>query len=226
MGLSDWRRLLGDPDLHWKRGRSAVETAVSWELAVRTDRGLPPEICKTLDGEPTLAASRLLVAFPEHKVKLKGRGNPSQTDVWALLRGPQGLISMAVEAKAGEPFAATLSEWMGEKADGKRERLSSLCEILQIASDPPTHLRYQLFHRTASAILEAERFGATAAIMMVQSFRTDPQAWDDYVKFATLLGATVTKGAACRTACTGPIQIFLGWTDCAPATDEEVARAI
>src|SRR5947207_11246123 len=102
MGPSDWRRLLADPERHWVKGRSALELAVSWEAARRSVRGLPPALGKLLDSSPTFSGSALLLAVPEHQVVLKGGGHASQTDLWALLRGPLGLISMAVEAKAGE----------------------------------------------------------------------------------------------------------------------------
>jgi uncharacterized protein DUF6946 len=36
----DWRKLLADPEKQWKRGYSAMASALSWEAAV----GLPEEI--------------------------------------------------------------------------------------------------------------------------------------------------------------------------------------
>jgi Domain of unknown function (DUF6946) len=51
-GASSWRDLLADPELHWKRGASATELAVSSELAAATDRGLPPEVAEVLTMTP------------------------------------------------------------------------------------------------------------------------------------------------------------------------------
>src|SRR4051794_6035935 len=98
-GLSDWRRLLADPNRHWVIGNSAFEVAVSWERSQKTERGLPGEITAALDQVEDLTGSSLLIAFPEHKVKLNGGRRPSQNDVWALLTSPHGLISMTVEGK-------------------------------------------------------------------------------------------------------------------------------
>ena len=225
-GASDWRKLLADPDTQWERKASAMELAVSWETAQKTDRGLPLEVAKVLDQHPSLAGARLLVALPEHKVTLKGRGTPSQNDVWALLRAGKGYISMAVEGKAGEPFASTLEEWLKAASDGKRERLDYLCQVLQAATAPSPDLRYQLFHRTASAVLEAQRFGVPLAVMLVQSFREDPQSWNDYGAFRSFLGATAIRGGIAEARRTGTEQLFLGWVDSAVASDSEIAGVL
>jgi hypothetical protein len=43
---SDWQRLLGKPELHWKLGRSAMSTAACWEA---NEPQLPPEIFAVLE---------------------------------------------------------------------------------------------------------------------------------------------------------------------------------
>src|SRR3954471_24520662 len=111
-GVGDWKSRLADPEKHWKRGASAFEAAASWELACRTERGLPQPVADVLDKVSELRDSEVLFALPEHKVPLRGGNRPSQNDVWALLRSPGGeLISMAVEAKAEEVFGDTLEAW-------------------------------------------------------------------------------------------------------------------
>src|SRR4051812_37501571 len=83
-GPTHWRQFLGNPDIHWKRGRSAFELAMSWEVAQRQRRGLPREIAAALDSDPRLRSAELRFALPEHKVALDtGRGK-SQSDLWAL----------------------------------------------------------------------------------------------------------------------------------------------
>ena len=225
-GACDWRRFLGNPETQWVREASAMELAVSWECAQSTKRGLPSQIVEALDEQPTLAGGTLLLAIAEHKVPLKGRGKASQNDVWALLLTENGYLSMAVEGKAGEPFASTIGEWLKEASDGKRERLESLCDILQVAAPPALELRYQLFHRTASALLEAQRFNAPLVLMLVQSFREDPISWNDYSAFCKILGITAAKGELAEARRTGPQRLFLGWVDCPTATDAEIARVV
>jgi len=229
-GARDWRRFLADPETQWRRGASALELAVSWERAQSTERGLPVQVASALDLNTSFAGSQLLLALPEHRVPLKGRGRASQTDLWALLRIGNEYISMAVEGKAGEPFGGTLNEWLIDASDGKRERLESLCETLQMAQPAAGELRYQLMHRTASAILEAQRFGARSAVMLVQSFRVqarnDAQSWDDFGAFCASLGATAARGQLVQAQRTGSERLFLGWVDCPTSSDSEVASTV
>jgi hypothetical protein len=226
LAASEWRRFLAEPDLHWKRGASALELAVSWERAEKSERGLPREIEIALDCESTLAGASVLIALPEHKVTLKSRGRASQTDVWVLLRTSSGYASMAVEGKAGESFDLPLSEWLNKASQGKIDRLKDLCEMLGVADAPAPTLRYQLFHRSASALLEAERFGAASALMMVQSFRDDSVSWNDYRAFASLLNCEAMRnGIVCAGTCRSR-PLFLGWVDCQPATDAEIASVV
>lgn len=227
----DWRSLLADPDKQWCRRASALELAVSWEGAQRTERGIPPRVIDALDRNPVLAGCRLLLAFPEHRVTLKGRGRASQTDLWAVLRAGDEYVSMAVEGKAGEAFGPTLGEWLIQPSDGKKERLDQLYQILQVATRPHSdELRYQLFHRTASAILEAERVGATIAIMLVQCFpredRDDAQSWRDFTAFCAFLGASAVRGGLVQVRRPDGASLFLGWVDCKAATDSEIAALV
>jgi hypothetical protein len=225
-GTSDWRALLADPENQWQRKASALELAVSWERANESERGIPIEVARALDQCSALKDARLLVAMPEHKVALKGRGKASQTDVWALLNVANSYVSMAVEGKAGEPFASTLDQWFASASDGKKERLQYLCELLQVDGTPPLHLRYQLFHRTASAIIEARRFNASIAVMLVQSFRDDPVSWGDFGNFCALLGATAVRGGLVEARRKGAEHLFLGWVDSNPASDSEIASVV
>ena len=98
---SDWRCQLGNPEKHWKRKASAMETAVSWEVVVEKASGLPKPIASLFIAS-ILSNPKLLLAVSEHKVPLAGIGGASQCDVWALVMTNAGTVSMAVEAKAQE----------------------------------------------------------------------------------------------------------------------------
>jgi len=211
-------------------GAKSFSNGIGRILGVCAILGARPAISNyrgPLDKQPLLSGARLLVAIPEHKVPLKGRGKASQNDVWALLHTDNGYLSMAVEGKAGEPFASTVGEWLKAASDGKRERLDYLCDILQIASPPSNDLRYQLFHRTASAVLEAQRCNAPLALMLVQSFCEDPLSWNDYVAFCEVMGISAIRGEIAEARRNkGPQRLFLGWVDSPVATDAEIARVI
>src|SRR5687768_16820125 len=96
-GVEDWRRLLADPDRHWRQGKSAYELAAAWESAARTERGLPEDVAAVLDQSDELRGAQLLIGIPEHQVSLEGGGHASQTDLWAMLQtASHGFVSMAV----------------------------------------------------------------------------------------------------------------------------------
>jgi hypothetical protein len=77
--------------------------------------------------------------------------------IWVLARSEGKLISIAVEGKVSEAFGPTVQEWQIESSPGKASRLAYLLGLLGLPSVPDT-TRYQLLHRTASAIIEAQRF--------------------------------------------------------------------
>lgn len=224
-GPGAWKARLANPEMHWKREASALETAVSWELAARTRRGLPKPIADVLDQSEALQSAELLFALPEHKVSLPGGSKPSQTDVWALLKCPNGLISMAVEAKAEESFGETIEKWTEDASDGRRKRLLFLHETLKCETDLPMHLRYQLVHRTASAILEAKRTGARYAVMMVQAFRESTQCEADYLAFGDFFKASLEKNRLVQLGGHNSPELFLGWAVSPLCSDSDIARA-
>ncbi len=224
-GIAAWRERLADPEKHWKREASAFETAVSWEVASGTTRGIPASIAKVLDQARALQGSELIVALPEHKVPLPGGSRSSQTDVWALLRGPAGLVSMAVEGKADESFGDTIEGWRKDESKGKQKRLEYLMTTLKRTTEFPTSIRYQLLHRTASAILEARRVGAPIAVMMVQSFRETPESQADYVAFGECLGAALSADRVVQVVLHTEPQLYLGWATTLLCTDREIALA-
>jgi hypothetical protein len=205
----DWKQFLAD-ERHWRTGYSARSLAQCWHAAA----GLPPEIQAVLHSTPLFAQAELLLAIPEHRVALPGSGRPSQTDLWLLLRTPAALASVAVEGKVAEPFGPTIGEWLGDGGEAanpnKSRRLKGLCELLGLASAAP-ELRYQLLHRTASAVIEARRFLAAHAVMLVHSFSQQDAWYDDFERFARALDAEPAKGKLTVVpGRTGP-TLHLGW---------------
>jgi hypothetical protein len=203
----DWRALLFDPEKHWRKGYSAMAAAQAWEAA----DGLPPEIAAFF-----APGAELLLAIPEHQVPLPGGRAPSQCDVFALIRESDRRIALAVEAKVAEPFDRTIGDWMRNASDGKRARLTAICDLLG-CDTPPDGLYYQLFHRTAAAILEARRFGTEAAAMIVQSFSQEHRWHDDFAAFCAFLGAAPNRNSPSTITLPGGMPLILGW-----ATGDEV----
>jgi GTP pyrophosphokinase len=212
-GLEDWRRLLAEPERHWSPKRSAALVAQAWETA----GDLPPRIRSVLErsDQPAFRGLELLLALPEHQVDLPPGGHPSQTDVWALARGAEGLVSLAVEGKVDESFGPTLGDLRRGGSDGQRARLRFLCDVLGL-TNPPDAIRYQLLHRAVSALLEAERFTARHAVLVVQSFGLNNAGFTDFCAFARLLGADAAIGHVVPTNLAVPRQLWLAWVDMGP----------
>src|SRR5690606_35896220 len=164
-GPEAWRRLLARPEMHWKTGYSAKCAAERWQSA----NDMPLEVKRQFD-QAALGPVELLFAVPEWQTPLPGGDRDSQTDVFTLVRTSRGVFACGVEAKVAETFGNTLDEWLQGASPGKQERLAFICQTLGLEPPPPGTLRYQLFHRTAAAIIEAQRFGCAGAAMIVHSF--------------------------------------------------------
>jgi hypothetical protein len=226
LGPSNWRAFLADSFVHWRREKSAWELAVSWEAAARTESGIPPEVVRALQTHPTFASSELVAAIPEHRVTLDDERRPSQNDLWAILWTPPGHVSVTVEAKAGEEFDKPIDQWLREDSKGKKSRLRFLTKTLCLAEALPGHIRYQLVHRTASAILEAKRCHFPLALMLVQSFDESRTSWSDYAAFAGCLGLTAARGNVVGPRLVEGIQLYLAWVDSPKASDATAADAV
>ncbi len=143
---------------------------------------------------------------------LPGGGAASQTDLWVLASAGQQLVSMAIEGKVAESFDVTLGEWMAAESQGRQQRWAFLCELLQLPSECDRAIRYQLVHRTASAILQAKKHHASMAVLLVHSFSASHQWFDDFAAFVRMLGAEVkSPGELVDVGLRSGINLFAGW---------------
>jgi hypothetical protein len=202
----DARAFLADPIRQWRPDHSAMELATSWVGA----NGFPASVEGVLRTSETYAGCELIEGFFEREVKLHTPGRASQTDLLLLVRLQDGLGVVAVEGKAHEPFDKLVSEWNTTK--GTQARLENLCAELGLDASAVESLRYQLLHRTVSALIEAERYGASEALMLVHSFDPGDASLSDYQQFAAAMalnGAT-TNAITDATTLAG-INLRLGW---------------
>jgi hypothetical protein len=200
---------LADPSKHWRDNFSAKSLAKAWEAAA----GLPPEIGAALASTPgdAFANAEAYFAVPEYKVDLKGGERASQTDLLVLGRAAGGPFAMAVEGKVDESFGPLLGGWQNNASDGKLKRWSFLCRTLGISRRQSPTLRYQLFHRAASAVIAAERHHAGLAILLVHSFSPKDTGLTDFAAFVRLFGADATPGTVRKLTSVGGIQLYAGW---------------
>ena len=209
-GVSSWKELLADPTKHWKEGYSAIELAKAWEEA----SGFPHEVEQIFakSGNDLFQDMEILYAFPEFKVPITGGNKASQNDLYVLAKGAKGTVVIMVEGKVREDFGPLVKEKIDKGQATKR--LEFLRKKLAISDKKNIdNIRYQLLHRTASAILEAERVGAKAALMLVHSFDFNRTHFDDFAQFVSLYGF-----AAAPDKIIGPIigndssiPVYLGW---------------
>lgn len=199
-----WAQFLAEPVKHWRQGYSARTLAYSWQEA----RGFPSEVGSVLAS--AFPSTELLLALPEHKVPLPGGSRSSQNDIWVLARSGGQLISIAVEGKVSEPFGPTVQEWQIKSSPGKTKRLAYILALLGLPSVPET-TRYQLLHRTASAIIEAQRFNAAHAVMLVHSFSQSCEWFEDYAAFVSLMGGVATKDSMVSVGTRSGVSLHLAW---------------
>jgi len=203
----DWKQFLAEPGKQWKTGYSARSLAYCWQEA----GGIPPEIISVLGQMPSLKALKTIFAIPEHKVPLPGGARASQNDVWVLGESSSGLVSIAVEGKVSEPFGLTVGEWFRNKSAGKEKRLKFLCDKLGFEYPPPMNARYQLLHRTVSAIMEAKRFRTNQAVMVVHSFSKTNEWFEDYQYFLSLFDLEAGINQAVTTKIANEINLSFAW---------------
>jgi len=212
-GADQWQWLLASPGVQWKHTASAMALADAWETA----NGFPSPVAECLATDPELTGLELLLGLPEHRVPLNGGSRASQTDLFVLARNEKsGLVAIAVEGKAREPFGDdTVRGWRG--GEGRERRLTYLLEVLELADDDRLGpIRYQLLHRTASAVIEARRFGARHAVMLVHSFPRGEDWFDDFTAFAGLYAAKVGRGSTVVAHRFHDVTLHLGWASDSP----------
>lgn len=203
----DWKQFLADPEKQWKSGYSARSLAHCWHEA----DGMPPEVISILGQLPSLKNLKTIFAIPEHKVALPGGAAASQNDVWVLAESKEGLVSIAVEGKVSESFDKTVGEWFKHETPGKEKRLRFLCNQLGLDYPPPLEVRYQLLHRTVSAILEAKRFRTYEAVMVVHTFSRTNEWLEDYQYFLSLFGLEAGVDQAVTTEIADGIHLSFAW---------------
>ncbi|MFC1977385.1 DUF6946 family protein [Chloroflexota bacterium] len=205
----DWKQLLADPDKQWKTGYSAKSLAYNWQK-----RGDFPSSVKRVfidSGIYLFQDIELLLAFPEWKVALPGGRRDSQNDIFVLAKGNNQLVSIMVEGKVRESFGEIVSEWKSDKSKRKQTRLSYLCDMLRLDMEQVNHIRYQLLHRTVSALIEAKRFNAQNALMLVHSFSQENDGFQDYCQFLSLFKLKGKMNAIQRPISIAGTRLYFAW---------------
>jgi hypothetical protein len=169
----------------------------------------------------------LQLAIAEHEVDLPGGLAASQCDVWAIVNTSVGMLSLTVEAKAREVFGDDILErWLvahgtDESKSNRKIRWDYVQSHLP-KSDSFFQVCYQILHRCAASVIEAKRLGFQHAAFIVQAFNTPEESFQNYAAFCQALKVPGMRGSL-ATNSVDAISLSVGWADCLPATDIEVA---
>ena len=119
-------------------------------------------------------------------------------------------MALTVEGKVSEPFGPSLQEWTSDFSKGREERLRFILETLGLPHAPPM-IRYQLLHRMASAVIEADRFRARSAVMIVHSFSRENRWFEDFKEFVALFEKNAEIDHLCMLQEVRGVNLFAGW---------------
>lgn len=204
---------LGKGERHWQQGYSAKAVCESWFGA----NDVPTSVRAVFDQAEEYRGAELIDAWLERCTHLPwGRGNPSQTDLLAVLDLGDELAVVGVEAKVRESFGPFVRDWLAEGGENREARLEGLCGILKFDPAATHDLRYQLLHRTAAAVLEAGRYHARHAAMIVQSFCAERTGLGDFQAFAAAGGfGRVDADSISQQKQLDGVSLRIGWAaDC------------
>ncbi|MDP8994115.1 MAG: hypothetical protein M3N07_03890 [Pseudomonadota bacterium] len=198
---------LGKPK-HWKEGRSAKAVAESWFHA----NDIPASVRAVLDQAEEYRGAELIDAWLERCVDLGDGQRPTQTDLMAVLGIEDELAVLAIEAKVDESFGPTVDEWLSGAGEAKHRRLAYLAGMFGLDPAACGPLRYQFLHRTASALLEARRYRARRAVMLVQSFCPKASGFGDYAAFFAAVGQPgLEAGMLSEPLESGGVELRVAW---------------
>ena len=206
-GPDDWQQFLASPEKHWKTGFSAKTLAYSWEEA----DGFPKEIKRVFKGTAFEGAEPIFI-IPEYPVPLPGGKTPSYNDIFVLARANEQMACIMVEGKVSESFGELVAGWDPDSTPGRRKRLDYILDLLEL--DPKadySSYRYQLFHRTASALIEAQRMNVSKALMLVHSFSQENEHFSDYQKFFKLFSVEAKLNQLYFVRGLSGIDLYCGW---------------
>jgi hypothetical protein len=198
---------LAKKEKDWRPDHSAQELAESW-FESRAD--FPVTVRQVLATAPEYSQAELVDAFFEREVELDSLGRNSQTDLMVIAGLGNELGVIAVEGKVEESFAEPVAKW--NTSAGKQNRLVGLCSALGIDHTQLQQIRYQLLHRTVSAILEAKRYRTRHALMLVHSFSSSHRWFDDFSAFSRVMGIPLDAPGKCSAVkeCDG-VSLRLAW---------------
>ena len=183
--IDDWKRLAPPKsDYQWVEGRSAFELARAW-CGTGTP-SIPDGLRALFESRDDTRGLTVDLVTPECRIAFDTRrGEPRNADLAFVGRTASATVAVTIEAKADEPFGATVAQTLADalkrldsKPSGKGiERVADLVRaILPIRQEGLPEaggLRYQLLTAAAGSLAYARDTGASVAVLLVHEFVTD-----------------------------------------------------
>jgi hypothetical protein len=128
----------------------------------------------------------------------------SQLDLWVLARTPRGLLSIVIDENALQPAA--------KGGMPGRDLQDALGALLEIDRDVDPTIPSRLIHRTAAALVEARRFFAMGALVVVRSAGAAHDSFADFQRFVTMMGGRLRRpGHLLSVKPREGIELAFGW---------------
>jgi hypothetical protein len=152
------------------------------------------------------------VVLAEHQTPLPGEGPASHSDALCLAKGAEGLVTVIVEGKESESFDEPVAKWLASGGENRRVRLRGVCGHLGLDPDRVSDIEWQLLHRTAAAVIEADNYGARQTVMLVHSFSSVRHGLGAYGEFVACFGADETEAnSVIELAQRGSTSLYVAW---------------
>ena len=117
-----------------------------------------------------------------------------------------------------------MQEWLVDHSSGRPNawRTSASARACPTLAVP---IAYQLLHRTASAIIEAQRFKTDEAAMIVHSFSKTGTGFKDFGMFAGLFGLTAAPDRLLTCMSPSGLPLHIAWATGDTASPHPIGRA-
>jgi hypothetical protein len=169
----------------WIEGRSAFELAQAWCAPDGCILSMPAEMRVLLDSRPETAGMVGDRAYPEHRIRFDEHGGEPRNADLAFVGTANGAgVAVTVEAKADEPFGATIADTAAAALErcitNPRSRGVERITDLVTSLLPPWKkglphvggLHYQLLTAVAGTLAYAIDNAAQYAVLVVHEFVT------------------------------------------------------
>jgi len=172
--LDDWKIEFPPQmkDLHWREGRSAMETAKHWLNVIPKEF---EDILKCFQLEYVSCSPEHVTKFDEYK----GNGRNHDLLILATDQYNENVV-ISIESKVDEPFDKQIGSYLTKiklkKDKGEKSNADYRIEKLKIAVFPNVKrdvfesIQYQLLNAIAGTLAEAKKQRAKKAIFLVQTF--------------------------------------------------------